>query len=280
MSHFFDRFSNGGLVCAHRGARSIAPENTRLAMELAYRSGSDLWETDVQLSGDGELVLIHDDSVVRTTNFSHLAEFSGQSPKVTDLTGDELNKLDAGSWFLAEDPFGTVAAGIVPETRFRQIRAQRIPRLEEILGFCRDHRFPLNLEIKDQSGTAADGQIVGKVLDCLKKAEMEGLALISSFNHDYLRQVKGINPAVALAALVEDEHPAAILDYLRQLDVDAYHPDCLITPPEQVKELVASGVRVNLWTVNDPALAQEYRAAGATFICTDWPQKLVSASRY
>ena len=109
----------------------------------------------------------------------------------------------------------------------------------------------------------------------LKNSQTEDLVLISSFNHNYLRQLKRLNPGIALAALVEEHHPENLLSYLHDLDVDAYHPDQLITDTALVQELVAAGMRVNLWTVNDSSQAKDYFAAGTTFICTDWPQQLV-----
>ena len=278
MTSFFDRFTGAGVICAHRGARSIAPENTRLAMEQARQCGSDLWETDVQLTADGELVLFHDTTLERTTDIADRHEFIGRSLNVTDFTAAELETLDAGSWFLSADPFKTVASGVVSEQLFPEIKGQKIPRLNDALAYCNHYNFPLNLEIKDHSGTAADSQIVGTVLDCLKESKAEGLVLISSFNHDYLRQVQQLNPEISLAALVEDKHPEDLVDYLHNLGVDTYHPDQSITSPNRVRELVAAGIRVNLWTVNDLNQAKEFVAAGATFICTDWPQKMVGIS--
>ncbi len=276
---FFDLFTTNGLICAHRGARSIAPENTWLAMEQAHRCGSDLWETDVQLTAEGELVLFHDTTLERTTDICNHSELAARSLSLTDFTAAELATLDAGSWFLAVDPFATIAAGTVPAALFPEIRGQKIPLLRDVLNYCRQNNFPLNLEIKDQTGTPADSQIVAKVLACLRESESEELVLISSFNHNYLRQVKQLNPALSIAALVEDNHPENLLAYLHDLDVDAYHPDQLITPPDQVRELVNAGMRVNLWTVNEVDQAKEYLAAGATFICSDWPQRLSGVSQ-
>lgn len=277
MSYFFDRFPATGYICAHRGARSIAPENTQMAIEQARHCGADLWETDIQMSADGELVLCHDTTLQRTTDIAEHPEFTGRSWKVTDLTAAELATLDAGSWFLKTDPFGTVANGMVAEESFPKIKKQRIPLLCDILSDCREHNFPLNLEIKDQTGTAADKLIVGKILDCLNSMEIDDLVLISSFNHDYLRQVKQLSPAIATAALVEDQHPENLLSYLRDLHVDAYHPDQLITDTELVQQLTSAGMRVNLWTVNNLDQANDYSAAGATFLCTDWPQRMAGS---
>ena len=276
MSSFFDRFPSVGYVCAHRGARSIAPENTHMALDKARQCGADLWEIDVQLSADGELVLFHDGTLGRTTDIVMHSEFSGRHPwNLTEFTCDELKKLDAGSWFLQSDPFGTVAAGEVLEADFSSIKKQQIPLLYDVLNNCRNNDYPLNLEIKDQAGTAADGIIVKQVLGLLRATDTEHLVLLSSFNHDYLRQAKQLNPTLATAALVEKKHPENLIAYLSDLGVDAYHPDQLITDNVLIKLLTDLGIRVNLWTVNDLERAQYFIEAGATFICTDWPQRMV-----
>ncbi len=273
---FFDRFPAAGYICAHRGACSIAPENTLLALEKARLCGADLWETDVQVTADGELVLFHDHTLERTTDVLSQSVYSSRSPwNLTDFSLVELQQLNAGSWFLKTDPFGTIAAGDVARDDFSAIEAQQIPLLGDVLNACRENDFPVNLEIKDQAGTAADEIIVGKILSLLKTTRTEQLVLLSSFNHDYLRQVKLLNPAIATAALVEKKHPENLLDYLRDLGVDAYHPDHLITDAELITQLIAAGMRVNLWTVNGVERARYFSVAGATFICTDWPQRLI-----
>ncbi|MEA3544034.1 MAG: glycerophosphodiester phosphodiesterase family protein [Thermodesulfobacteriota bacterium] len=278
MSSFFDRFSATGYVCAHRGARSIAPENTWMALERSRTCGADLWEVDVQVTADGELVLFHDHTLGRTTDVVAHPEFSDRHPwNLVDFTLNELQKLDAGSWFLQTDPFETIVTGEVSRDDFPTIRAQRIPLLRDILKDCHQHDYPVNLEIKDQIRTIAGRAIVGKVLDLMKMTDTEHLVLISSFNHDYLRQVKRLNPTIATAALVEDKHPESLVTYLRDLNVDAYHPDQLITDYILIRQLTTSGMRVNLWTVNDFERAQYFIEAGATLICTDWPQRMIDS---
>ena len=279
MISFFDRFADTGYICAHRGARSIAPENTLMAMGKAHLCGADLWETDIQETAEGELVLFHDQTLERTTDVRISPEFSVRSPwPLAEFTFAELQKLDAGTWFLQSDPFESIASGEVAKDDFSAIRTQKIPRLDDVLGKCRQDDFPINLEIKDQTGTRADRTIVRKILDLLKISDTEQLVLISSFNHDYLRQVKQLNASIATAALVEKKHPDNLLIYLHNLEVDAYHPDQLITDAALVRQLANAGMRVNLWTVNDPERAQYFINAGATFICTDWPQRMVGTT--
>ncbi|MCF6267521.1 MAG: glycerophosphodiester phosphodiesterase [Desulfuromusa sp.] len=278
MSSFFDQFPSTGHICAHRGARSIAPENTLLALEEARLCRADLWETDVQETADGELVLFHDQTLERTTDVATRAEFADRNPwNLTEFTFAELQRLDSGSWFLQSDPFETVAKGEVSEVDFPAIKTQRISLLRDALNDCRNHDFPVNLEIKDQTGTAADETIVGKVLNLLRETHTEQLVLLSSFNHDYLRQAKLLNPTITTAALVEKNHPENLVAYLHALGVEAYHPDQRITDSTLIRQLTASGMRVNLWTVNDLERAQYFSKAGATFICTDWPQRMANS---
>ena len=98
------------LVVAHRGARGHAPENTLTAAALGYAVQSDLWELDANYTKDGKLVVMHDDTLVRTTDVE--TAFPGRpSYRVCDFTLDEIKSLDAGSWYAGRDQFGRVAAG-------------------------------------------------------------------------------------------------------------------------------------------------------------------------
>ena len=197
--------------------------------------------------------------------------------RLTEFSWGELADLDAGSWFIHSDPYGTIQSGEVAQEDLSQIAQQRILRLDEALGYCRQHDFPVNLELKDQRGTAADARIVATVLELLRQTGTEELVLISSFNHDYLRQVRQQAPDLATAALVEGAHPPEVLTYLSGLGCDAYHPDQRLIDADFVRQLSAAGIPVNPWTVNDEAQALELLAAGAFFICTDWPQRLLKA---
>lgn len=278
---FFEHLSGSGYVCAHRGARSIAPENTMLALEEARRCGSDLCEADVQFTADGELVIFHDDTLERTTDVADHTQFKDRKPwAVADFTLTELQTLNLGDWFLQTDPYGTIAAGEVQENLFSAIRSQKISRLVDVLHDCRQLGFPINFEIKDQQGRVNPETVAAEVLDQLKKTGMEELTLVSSFNHDYLRQIKIINPTIDTAALVKGEHPDELAIYLQDLQVSAYHPDWHIVNTDLIHQLNDVGIRVNLWTVNDMDKAREFVAAGVTFISTDWPQQLVGQLHY
>ncbi len=280
MKAFFQRFSASGYICAHRGARSIAPENTMLACDRARLAGAALWETDVQISRDGELVLIHDDTLLRTTDVAACGRFHGRQPwMVADFSRAELGALDAGSWFLEQDPYATIAGGEVDSDLCDCIRGQKIPTLQEALAYCKRYDFPLNLEIKNLGQGPAAEALVTDVVALLAATATTDLVLISSFNHAYLRQIAQLNPAIALGALVAHEHPRQLLEYLKTLQVDAYHPDWQLCDAALLDRLQGAGYRSLLWTLNDVEQGRYFHDAGATFICTDWPQRFVAALR-
>ncbi len=273
MKPFFQRFARKGLVCAHRGARSIAPENTRLALEQARACGADLWETDVQLTADGELVLFHDETLERTTDVTCRKKFNTRKGfRVRDLTAGELSQLDAGSWFVVSDPYGTIRSGDVGPEAVEKIKGQKVLRCREALEYCRDHHFPVNLEMKDQGDSALGEAIVDTLLALIDQTATADLVLISSFNHAYLHRIRQYGSCLATAALVEDVHPEKLVEYLKDLGCDAYHPHRSLADQRLIAELNGNGIEVSVWTVNDLAEVQAFRAAGIFFICTDWPQ--------
>lgn len=272
---FYDRFTGAGYVCAHRGARALAPENTMMAVELGLALGADYWETDVHKVADGSLVIFHDDVLSRTSDASARAEFGGRAPwRTHDFTFRELRRLDAGSWFLDRDPFGTVASGDVVPGDYEAIRNQRIPTLREALEFTRKHDFPMNIEIKDQVLSPGDLSIVADVLEMVRAIGADDLVLISSFNHDYLAEMRRLAPEMPLAALVEDAHPDNLVEYLRDLGAATYHPDEKLTDAVLVRELGASGIKVSPWTVNDMDRAMELIGFGCFGIITDFTHSL------
>ncbi len=265
---FLERLAHRPLIGAHRGARSLAPENTRLAFETARRCGADFVELDVQRTADGKLVVIHDDTPGRTSN----APLPDRP--VWEYSWEELQALDAGSWFLRTDPFGTVASGDVRESDYPLVRQQRIALLSETLFFFSANQFPFNLEIKDQTYAPGDLSLVGDVLDTLESTGTWELALLSSFNPAYMAEAHYLEPNLPTALLVEGKHPDNPPELLRSLGCCAYHPDCAITDPEQVRTLKDAGFVVNVWTVNDTDVASPLLKAGADALITDWPQRM------
>jgi len=272
---FFDYVPQEGLICAHRGVRSIAPENTLLAMTMAKACGAHCWETDIRMSKDGELIVFHDDSLERTTDIAANRVLKKHPDcSVNCYTLAEMRELDVGSWFLVNDPFGTVASGEVADVQYEAIKRQRIPLLREVLDFSKKHSFPVNLEIKDLKTPPGDLLIVDRIMELLLETGTMDMVLLSSFRHEYLHRARALNREIDIAVLAEEQHPHDLLQYLRSFPAAAYHPDVDICDDELINRLQRAGFRVNCWTVNDMKRAQEILRTGGGVI-TDWPQRLI-----
>lgn len=261
------------LNMAHRGARSVAPENTMAAFAAGLRDGAPWFELDVAASSDGVLVVMHDDTLTRTTDAKKV--FPDRAPwTVYDFTFAELKTLDAGSWFAAADPFKTIASGLVGADDLARVSGERVPALREALEFCRDKGLRINVEIKDATGRGCDGWIVERTVDLIRELGMEGRTLISSFNHDYLRRVRKACPGIELGALVESV-PAGIVDLLRELGARSLNPGLKGLKAETVREVREAGFDVFVWTVNETEDMRRMADAGATGIITDFPARFV-----
>ncbi len=276
MKPFFQRFKRKGLICAHRGARSIAPENTFYALEQARQCGADLWETDVQLTADGELVLFHDETLERTTDIIANPSFQILTDSlVSQFSFSDLQQLNAGRWFIDSDPFGTIRTQEINSQNLNIIAEQTILGCRAALEYCRQHQFPVNLEIKDHNSTALGETVVERLVELIETTNTEDLVLISSFNHDYLRLIHHENRNLATAALVGDTHPDDLIEYLKSLNCDAYHPHWKIADKALIHSLNQHQIEVNVWTVNECCDVQNFKKFGAFFVCTDWPQKML-----
>ncbi len=157
------------LVVAHRGASSLAPENTMAAVRKALELNVDIIEIDVHRSYDGELVVIHDDTVNRTT--------SGKG-RVKDFTLDELKKLDAGRWFKLS------------------FWGERIPTLREVLEETKD-KTVLLIELKGERTEV-------RTVELVRELGMEDQVIIQSFDFQQVQKVKQKAPEIPTMCLVRE----------------------------------------------------------------------------
>ncbi|MFH1139597.1 MAG: glycerophosphodiester phosphodiesterase family protein [Pseudomonadota bacterium] len=262
----------GVLNIGHRGARSLAPENTLAAARAAVKAGADGWELDVQLSADGVPVVVHDDTLARTSNAPLVSEFADRAPwAVENLSLAELKRLDFGSWFLQRDPFGQIAAGEVDPLEMAGFAGERLPTLEEALLFSRKNNLLVNVEIKDLSGRPGDGEVVKKTVRAVFDLGLADRVIFSSFNIDYVARVKQEAPQ-ALTGLLVEYRPDDPVSLLRSCRAEAYHPGFGVTSPEEVARLRALGFLINIWTVNLPETIKTFIQAGADGIISDFPQ--------
>ncbi len=266
------------LVIAHRGARSLAPENTLAAAEAARLLGADLWEFDVATTHDGELILLHDETLARTTDAA--SRFPDRSPwRAADFTWEEIQTLDAGSWFLRNDPFGTLASGVFPPAWRERLPAQRIPCLRLALEWTRKEDFGADIELKGNGGSPAQleqmHRTVERTVSLVRELRLERSVFVSSFERETIRQLKASAPEIAGVLLVHalPSNPGALLE---EVGADGVGIRLPAFEEEAARTLAQAGYGVYVWTVNGPqelaCLTQDRYLSG---IITDWPQRLL-----
>lgn len=262
-------------VWAHRGARAYAPENTMAAAGVALEQKAYGWELDVHLTADGQVVVIHDHGLRRTTD---IARQPGMPPRhrhvVPALTLDQIRRLDAGSWFARRDPFGTVAAGEVGPEAVAGFAGEAVPTLREALIWTREHGLMVNVEIKDMLG-GDDAGLVAAVGRLVRETGVAGQVLVSSFRPQSLELLRALSPDLPVGLLLDQKALAAptseILVRLRALGAKALHPSIKGLYPGRIAEIRAAGFEVNVYTVNRPEDVLWLAAEGATGIITDFP---------
>ena len=187
---------------AHRGARSLAPENTLAAARAALDAGADMWETDVGVTRDEVLILFHNDSLVGTSDARSV--YPGRSPWIfTQFTFAELRRLDAGSWYVQTDPFGQIQDGAVSAQLLQAYCGEKIPTLEEALVFTRDAHWRINIELKQLPPPMENFPVPERVLSLIDRLGVgPEQFVLSSFNLDWLKQIRACRPRVEIQAVV------------------------------------------------------------------------------
>jgi len=258
---------------AHAGARSLAPENTIAAARKALEVGADIWELDVAVTQDAELILFHDDSLARTTDA--VARFPDRSPwTFTTFTLAEIRSLDAGSWFVETDPFGQIAAGMVSKDAVASYRGERVPTLREAFVFTKEHDYRVNVELKPLPSPMESFAIVPPVLALIDQLQMAQNVVISSFNHAWLREVETAWPQLQVEALIgwPRNKPLEWDNFhFKTYNVSATRLDLA-----QIHMLREKGLGINVYTVNGEQEMRRFIAAGVTGLFTDFPQRLAA----
>jgi len=234
------------LNIGHRGASAAAPQNTLAAFRKAIELGADGVELDAQLSADGVPVVIHDFVVETTTD---------GTGRVADKTLAELKASDAGSKFSPE------------------FAGERIPTLAEVFEAI-EGRLLINIELKDFDSFG--GKLEAPVVEVVRKHAMEQRVLFSSFNPFVLYAVKRLAPDIPAGLLYREDLPihlrrawlAALIPH------EARHPRCSMVTEATVKWCHMRGLRVNTWTVDEPADMCRLIALGVDGIITNRPDLL------
>jgi len=235
------------IIFAHRGASAHAPENTLAAFELAVAQQADAIELDVKLSADGQVVVIHDSTVDRTTN--------GKG-KVKDMTLAELKALDAGGFFAKE------------------FAAEKIPTLEEVFETV-GKRTVINIELKNYTNRHED--LVETVCMLVKKHQMQKRVMFSSFFPNALSKARSYLPDVPRGLLALN---GLLGVWARSFGFnfgkyDALHPDLQDFTQQEVTRVHRLKRRVHVYTVNAEEDMRRLFKWGVDGIFTDDPQLAV-----
>lgn len=236
-------------VWAHRGASAYAPENTLEAFLLAAEQGADGVELDVQLTKDGEMVVVHDEEIDRVSDGSGF---------VKDYTLAELKILN----FNKTHP---------------EYQDVKIPTLREVYEALKPTGVTINVELK--TGIFWYKDLEKKVLELTKEMEMEDRVIYSSFNHYSIQQMKKIVPEAETAYLYSDVI-LNVAEYAKNTKVDGLHPAVYhVKMADFLKEYLGSNLNVRVWTVNEKADMKWLIDAGVTAIITNYPDMAVQIKK-
>ena len=229
------------LWIAHRGAGTLAPENTLAAFRLGASHGYRAFECDVKLSADGVPFLLHDATLQRTTP---------EEGPAGERSWSELSRLDAGSW------------------HSRAYAGEPIPSLDSVARYCLRNGFALNIEIKPTPGQSEEtGGVVAQHVAALW-ADEAVKPLLSSFQPDALAAARAADPSLPRALLLDSLREGWLAE-AQALGCVAIVANFRVLDAAVIAQAHAAGLRVASYTVNDPVEAQRLLTAGLDGLITD-----------
>lgn len=223
-------------VMAHRGASTEAPENTMAAFQKAIDDMADYIELDVQLTNNGEVIVMHDSNAYRTT---------GVDANIVNMTYKEVKTLDAGSWFSDE------------------YVGENVPSLKEVLELTQG-KIKLNIELKPADNDTA---LAKNTVRLIEKYNMVNDCVITSFSESALKAVKTYNQEIKVGYILS----AAYGDFYDMKNVDFFSVNAAFLSKRTIDAIHNSGKRVYAWTVNNKESIKNLTNKGVDGIITDNP---------
>ncbi len=227
------------LKIAHRGASGNFPENTVCAFRAAIDAGAEMCELDVQLSRDGAIVVIHDETVERTTD--------GKG-EVAELTLEELKRLDAGAKF-----------------KGGAVKGERIPTLDEVFSVT-SGKCGLNIELKA-------GGLEHQVAQIMQARNALADSIVSSFDWEYLKNIQQLHFNIRVGLLAE-EKPVDLMMNAVAMRAHSINPRWDMVTSDLCKAAHERGLKVYTWTVDADARMRALIACGVDGIMTNYPERL------
>lgn len=226
-------------IYAHRGASDQYPENTMIAFKKAIEKGADGIETDVHLTKDGKCVLIHDETIDRTSN--------GQG-WIKDFTYNELLKYEFKNNKDVDENW------------------VKIPTLEQLLGLVKENCIELNIELKTDC-IAYEG-IEEKVLSLVKQYGLLEKVIFSSFNIESLIKIKKLDKNAKVGYLFERNFEDKLIK-VRHYHLDYVHPRYTMLSERILKKCQEHGLKLHVWTVNDKEAIKLMKEFGVDICITN-----------
>lgn len=240
---------NPFIICAHRGASGIAPENTISAVQLALESGAPMVEIDVQYTRDHQMVVFHDDTIERTTN---------GTGAISETSLEEIQRLDAGSWFSPS------------------FSGERVPKLVDVLELIRGKAY-VNLEIKPRPDTDEARKETLELIELLRSMSMLNMCLFSSFDHRAIRFIRSVVPDMPLLALNIPGDARSPARVVRDCGADAFGCSVEELNADMMRICRQFGIPVGVYTVNTPDELNHVVSMGVIGLVTNNPHIIVPA---
>ncbi|MFZ2097186.1 MAG: glycerophosphodiester phosphodiesterase family protein [Anaerolineales bacterium] len=237
------------LIIAHRGASMLAPENTHISAELAASLGVYGLETDIQVSQDGGLFLMHDDTLDRTTNVASV--FPGrQAQPAGDFTLAEISQLNAGTWFVEQDPFHAIRNGLVTPEQVAEYRQQGVPLLSDWLEVVRTHQLSFIFDLKPlPEGHPYAASFFELAFDQIHQAGIDRQVWFL-VDPEQLQAVHNLAPQMIRAYGADYQSPPTLAD-LTGAGYQLVNVEYGIGP-QWIAEYQSANLWVNIYTVDEP----------------------------
>jgi glycerophosphoryl diester phosphodiesterase len=254
------------LILGHRGASIVAPENTLTAFSRAISDGAEGIEFDVRLSQDGVPMVIHDASLRRTALIDGL---------VCDLTCEQLQKIDVGSWF-AGPSFKAPTT-----SRERSYSGEKLPTLAQVFQLFSAIAGLLYIEMK--SDTAELAKLAASVVNCIHEFDVSNRVVAESFDLAAIAEIKRIDSRIRTAALFEPKISRPIstirrlnmLNLARRAGADEIALHYTLASPRVVEKAREDGLETVVWTVDDPRWIGLARSLGIKALISNDPATML-----
>ena len=258
-------------LIAHRGASHLAPENTIEAGEAALSYNLVVgWEVDIQISYDGIPFLMHDDTLTRTTNISEHFP-NRKDDKAYTFNIAEVRELDAGSWFVDDDPFGVIASGIVSKASAEAFRGIAIPTFEEVLNFTRDNGYLLDFDAdRPPEGHPYHDDFYEILLNMTIESGMDlNKAMIPTGNSEWLEMINNSAIEIQLGwpgSPTVQEFQSSTSNYTYINTGDGYSN-------EEYRALKTADIDTMVWTIESVERFYQLWCLGVDWVKTNSPYK-------